>query len=195
MILEHAGRLASQIGLEGVTIGRLAGDLVLSKSGLFAHFGSKEELQLELLDFERERFVKTVLEPAFQSPPGEERVRAIFEHWLDWPEKSALPGGCFFVAASFELDDRPGPVRDRLAQLQGEWFETLARAAQSAVKRDHFRSDIDPQLFAHEMYGLMLSGHLARRLLNDPNWAARTRRAFDALLARSRATPAAAERL
>lgn len=193
-ILEHAGRLASQIGLEGVTIGRLAADLVLSKSGLFAHFRSKEELQLQLLDFERERFVKTVLEPAFQTPPGEERVRAIFEHWLDWPEKSALPGGCFFVAASFELDDRPGPVRDRLAQLQGEWFETLARAAQSAIKRGHFGLDLDPQLFAHEMYGLMLSGHLARRLLNDPNATARTRRAFDALLARSRAKPAAAER-
>ncbi|MDP3773549.1 MAG: TetR/AcrR family transcriptional regulator [Gemmatimonadales bacterium] len=186
-ILEHAGRLASQLGVEGVTIGRLAVDLALSKSGLFAHFKSKEALQLQLLEFVRLRFVQTVIEPAFTRPAGEERVRAIFDHWLDWPERSALPGGCFFVAASFELDDRPGPVRDRLAKLQGEWFDTLARAAQSAIKRGQFRADLDPRLFAHEMYGLMLSGHLSTRLLNDPDARERTCRAFAGLMARSRA--------
>ena len=190
-ILEHAGKVASRIGFEGVTIGRLAVDLALSKSGLFAHFRSKEELQLQLLEYARLRFVATVIDPAFEAPPGEERVRAIFDHWLDWPEKTALPGGCIFVAASFELDDRPGPVRDRLAVLQGEWFDLLARAAESAVKRVHFRADLDPRLFAHEMYGLMLSGHLAERLLHDPEAKERTRRAFAGLMARARAIPAA----
>lgn len=192
-ILEHAGRLASQLGVEGVTIGRLAVDLALSKSGLFAHFKSKEELQLQLLEFVRLRFVQTVIEPAFTSPPGEDRVRAIFEHWLVWPERSSLPGGCFFVAASFELDDRPGPVRDRLAALQAEWFDTLARAAESAIRRGQFHGDLDPRLFAHEMYGLMITGHLATRLLNDPEAKERTRRAFAGLLARARAIPAAGE--
>lgn len=189
-ILEHAGKLASQLGVEGVTIGRLAVDLALSKSGLFAHFRSKEELQLQLLEYARLRFVDTVIDPAFRAPAGEERVQAIFDHWLLWPEKSALPGGCIFVAASFELDDRPGPVRERLAQLQGEWFDSLARAAESAVKRGHFRSDLDSRLFAHEMYGLMLSGHLAERLLRDPDAKERTRRAFAGLMTRARVKPA-----
>lgn len=192
MILQAAGRLASLVGIEGVTIGRLADELRLSKSGLFAHFRSKEELQLQLLEFERARFAETVIEPAFRTPPGEARVRAIFDHWSLWPTRSQLPGGCFFVAASFELDDRPGPVRDRLAALQGEWIASLARAAQSAVKRGQFRADLDPALFAHEMYGLMLSGQLAARLLRDPAAADRTRRAFDDLIQRSRAAAVAA---
>ncbi len=191
-ILATAGKLASLVGIEGVTIGRLADDLRLSKSGLFAHFKSKEELQLQLLEFERARFVETVIEPAFRVPPGEGRVRAIFEHWLEWPKRSQLPGGCFFVAASFEFDDRPGPVRDRLAALQGEWVASLAKAAASAVKRGQFRASVDTDLFAHEMYGLMLSGHLAMRLLKDPAAADRTRRAFEELILRSRPAAGAA---
>jgi len=190
-ILAHAGRVASQIGLEGVTIGRLATDLALSKSGLFAHFKSKAELQLQLVEYEKQRFMDTVVTPAFREPPGEGRVRALFEYWLEWPKRSELPGGCFFVAASFELDDRPGPVRDRLADLQAEWFDTLARSAESAVKRGQFRPDLDPMTFAHEMYGLMLAGHLAMRLLRDPDGAPRTRRAFEQLVARSRVPHAA----
>jgi AcrR family transcriptional regulator len=186
-ILDHAGRLASQLGLEGLTIGRLAADLALSKSGLFAHFKSKEELQLQLVEYERLRFLATVIEPAFEVPPGEGRVRALMEHWLDWPRRSELPGGCFFVAASFELDDRPGPVRDRLADLQAQWFDVLARTAESAVKREQFRDDLDPMTFAHEMYGLMLAGHLAMRLLKDPDAVERTRRVFEQLIERSRA--------
>jgi AcrR family transcriptional regulator len=190
-ILTHAGRLASQVGLEGLTIGRLAADLALSKSGLFAHFKSKEELQLQLVEYERLRFLDTVINPAFEEPPGEERVRALFEHWLEWPRRCEQPGGCFFVAASFEQDDRPGPVRDRLADLQAQWFDVLARSAESAVKRGQFRADLDPMTFAHEMYGLMLSGQLAMRLLRDPDAAERTRRVFEKLVARSRARASA----
>src|SRR5216110_1068336 len=106
-ILEHATGLASQVGLTGLTIGVLADDLDLSKSGLFAHFQSKEALQLQVLEFAAERFVATVVRPALSTPRGEPRVRAMFENWLKWPKESALPGGCFFVAAAVELDDQP----------------------------------------------------------------------------------------
>lgn len=189
-ILSQAGRLATQIGLEGVTIGRLAEDLRLSKSGLFAHFRSKEELQMQTIDYQRERFVESVVAPVLATPGGEPRVVALFERWMAW--RTEQPGGCFFAAASFELDDRPGPVRDRLAELQREWLETIARIAQSAVNRGAFRADLEPDLWAHEFYGMMLSYHLAEQLLRDPNATDRVRRAFGQLLARSRAMASAA---
>jgi AcrR family transcriptional regulator len=189
-ILSHAGRLATQVGLEGVTIGRLAIELSLSKSGLFAHFRSKEELQLQTIEHQQRRFVETVVAPVLATPGGEPRVMALFERWMAW--RVGQPGGCFFAAASFELDDRPGPVRDRLADLQREWLATIARIAASAVKRGAFRSDLEPEMWAHEFYGMMLSYHLAEQLLRDPNATERTRRAFGQLLARSRATAAAA---
>src|ERR1044071_5174575 len=109
-ILEHAATLATKLGLEGLTIGRLADDLGLSKSGLFAHFQSKESLQLAVVDFAAERFVEYAVKPSFSADRGEPRVRALFENWLSWPKRSGLAAGCFFVAASAELDDRPGPV-------------------------------------------------------------------------------------
>src|SRR5215813_12128963 len=109
-ILQHAAGLATKLGLEGLTIGRLAEDLGLSKSGLFAHFQSKESLQLALVDFAAERFVEAAVKPSFTAERGEPRVRALFDNWLSWPSRSGLDAGCFFVAASAELDDRPGPV-------------------------------------------------------------------------------------
>ena len=117
-ILERAVRLASQVGLEGLTIGRLAGALDLSKSGLFAHFASKETLQVQTLERAAERFVEVVLRPALAEPRGEPRLRALFERWLRWPQEVSQPGGCIFVQAAVELDDRPGPARDRLVALQ-----------------------------------------------------------------------------
>jgi AcrR family transcriptional regulator len=188
-ILEHAGRLATELGLEGVTIGRLAEDLDMSKSGLYAHFGSKEELQMQTIERQRNRFIASVVQPVLATPGGEARVRALFEHWMAW--RASQPGGCFFAAASFELDDRPGPVRDRLAELQREWLGSIARIAASAVKRGDFRIDLDPELWAHEYYGMMLAYHLAEQLLRDPGAAPRARRAFEALVARSRAVPTA----
>ena len=189
-ILQHAAGLASQLGLEGLTIGRLAEDLGLSKSGLFAHFQSKEALQLQLLDFAAARFVEAVVKPTLAAPRGEARIRAAFEHWLEWPKKSSLPGGCFFVAASIELDDRPGPVRDKLVRLQRDWLDTLAGVVRTAVAEGDFRGDVDPEQFAHDLYGIMLAGHHAARLLRDPKAGARTRAGFDALVARARPTRA-----
>jgi AcrR family transcriptional regulator len=183
-ILAHAGRIATHVGLEGLTIGRLADDLRMSKSGLFAHFRSKEELQLRTVESERSRFVDMVVRPVLAEGGGEARVRAVFEKWLAW--RGSRPGGCFFAAASFELDDRPGPVRDRLAEVQREWLDTLARIAGSAVSRGWFRQDLDATLWAWELYGLMLSYHIAEQLLRDPGAPQRVRRGFDELVARSR---------
>jgi len=185
-ILEHATGMASQVGLEGISIGRLAEDLELSKSGLFAHFQSKEALQIQVLEFAATRFVETVVRPALKAPRGEPRIREAFNRWLSWPKESALPGGCFFVAASVELDDREGPVRERLVQLQKDWLGVLAETVRSAVDEGHFRPDIDAELFAHEMYGVMLAGHHAARLLRDPKAGQRTRAAFESLLSSAR---------
>jgi AcrR family transcriptional regulator len=181
-ILEHAASLATQMGLGGLTIGRLADDLGLSKSGLFAHFQSKESLQLSSMEFASQRFVDSVIKPALTAPRGEPRVRALFENWLAWPTKSGLPGGCFFVAAAAELDDRPGPVRDRLVQLQRDWLDTLAQALRIGIAEGHFRKDVDPDQFAFEMYGIMLITHQTIRLLRDAKAESRARRAFEALL-------------
>ena len=140
-ILERATALASRSGLEGVSIGHLAEELGLSKSGLFAHFGSKEALQVEILRFAAERFVENVVRPALAQPRGEPRVRAIFERWIAWGRSQSVPGGCLFVAAASELDDRPGPARDELVRLQRDWLDSIAIAFRSGITEGHFRAD------------------------------------------------------
>jgi AcrR family transcriptional regulator len=185
-ILEHATALASKVGLEGLSIGGLAEDLELSKSGLFAHFQSKEALQLQVLDHAAGRFVDSVVRPALTTPRGEPRVRAIFERWADWPRQMPLPGGCFFVSVVNEYDDRPGPVRDRLVQLQKDWLEVIANTVRTAMAEGHFHPDVDPEQFAHDLYGVMLGYHHAARLLGDPRATERARRAFEALLRAAR---------
>jgi AcrR family transcriptional regulator len=182
-IAEHAVRLAARVGLEGLSVGQLASELRLSKSGLFAHFGSKENLQVETIKTARELFVAEVLQPALTQPRGEPRIRAMFERWLAWCES---PGGCFFVAAAVELDDRPGPARDALMQAQRDWLDALATAARIAVEARHFRRGLDTQQFAFELYSLMLGHHHFQRFLHDPRALPRTRRAFEALLEQSR---------
>ena len=181
-ILERAIRLASEVGLEGVTIGRLADALDLSKSGLFAHFESKEALQVETIERAAQRFIEVVVRPALSAPRGEPRLRALFERWLRWPRAVPQPGGCIFVQASVELDDRPGPARDRLVELQREWFDTLARAVRGARDEGQLRADVDAQQFAFELYGVMLSSHHHARLLHDRSADERARRAFERLL-------------
>lgn len=185
-ILERATGLASKLGLEGVTIGALASELALSKSGLFAHFQSKEALQLQVLDYGAARFVERVVRPALAEPRGEPRVRALFEHWLEWTQSSPLPGGCVFVQAAVELDDRPGPVRDRLVGFQRQWLDVLATTLRKGIAAGAFHDAADPEQFAHDVYGVMLAYHHASRLLHDPLAEARARRAFDTLLAAAR---------
>ncbi len=189
-ILERAIQLASEVGLEGLTIGRLAGALDLSKSGLFAHFASKEGLQIATLERAAERFGEVVLRPAFKAPRGEPRLRALVERWLRWPIEVPQPGGCIFVQAAVELDDRPGPARERLVALQREWVGTLAAAVRGAVAQGHLRRDVDAEQVAFELYGIMLSTHHASRLLGDPRASTRARRALERLLASCRTPPA-----
>ena len=185
-IVERATRLASRVGIEGLSIGMLAEDLDLSKSGLFAHFKSKEALQLQVLEHGIARFVEAVVRPGLSAPRGEKRVRALFEHWLEWPRTSGMTG-CLFVALATELDDRPGPVRDRLVQSQKDWLELIATSVRTASEEGHFRKDVDAEQFAHELYGIMLAAHHALRLLRAKSAIDRTRRAFTRLLDDARA--------
>lgn len=185
-ILDHASKLASRVGLEGLSIGRLAQDLHLSKSGLFAHFQSKEALQVQVLDSAAARFVDEVVKPALSTNRGEPRMRAVFEGWLAWAKSNSMPGGCLFVAASVELDDRPGPVRDRLVALQRDWLEVIANVAHSGKAEKHFRADLDPEQFAHDLYSVMLGYHHASRLLADPRAGERAHAGFESLLSGAR---------
>jgi AcrR family transcriptional regulator len=188
-ILERATALASRHGLEGVSIGQLAEGLGLSKSGLFAHFGSKEALQVEILRFAADRFVENVVRPALAQPRGEPRVRAIFERWIAWDRSHSVPGGCVFVAAASELDDRPGPARDELVRLQRDWLDSIAIAFRSGITEGHFRADCDAEQFAYDLYAVALGLHHARRLLRDPAADARARASVEALLKAARRTP------
>ncbi|MEP6767332.1 MAG: TetR/AcrR family transcriptional regulator [Acidobacteriota bacterium] len=187
VILDHAMRLASEVGLAGLSIGRLAKDLGMSKSGLFAHFQSKEMLQAQVLVRASQLFIEIVVRPALAAPRGEPRLRALFERWLDWTRTAALPGGCLFVTAAVELDDRPGPVRDRLVALQKEWLGVIARVASTGISEGHFADNLDPDQLAHDLYGVMLGYHHAARLLRDPRAAARARAGFETLLTATRA--------
>ena len=182
-ILDTASRLARSVGLGGITIGTLATSAELSKSGLYAHFRSKESLQVSILEHTRTRFVAEVVAPALTEPRGEPRVRAMFENWLTW---AGQQGGCLFVASSFELDDQPGPVRERLVRYQRDWLDSLAEVFRTGLSEGHFRADADPEQFAFEVDGVMLSCHLSNRLLDDGTAYSRARTAFEALLNRAR---------
>jgi AcrR family transcriptional regulator len=184
-IVDQATRVASRVGLGGLTIGSLAADTGLSKSGLFAHFNSKEALQLQVLEHCRSRFVDLVVRPALKAPRGEPRVRELFDRWLAWCN-GTLPGGCLFVAASTEVDDQPGPVRDQLAKDQWDWIETIATVFRTGVSEGHFRPDADGGQFAQDFYGVMLAYHHADRLLRDPKAEERARNALERLLGAAR---------
>jgi AcrR family transcriptional regulator len=163
-ILGRAYELANVVGVSGLTIGRLAEATGLSKSGLFAHFGSKEALEVAVVEEAARQFVQDVMVPALRKPRGEPRVRALFERWLAWGDR---PGGCFFVGATPELDDRPGPPRDALVRACKDWIDALATAAEIAVTEGHFHAGLDARQFAFELYGIMLAHHTFQRFLRD----------------------------
>lgn len=181
-ILEAAMGIAATEGLEALSIGRLADRVGMSKSGLFAHFRSKETLQIQVIEFTRDHFVQHVLQPAVKAPRGEPRLVAFLEHWLAWSNDPEREGGCVFLQAAAEFDDRPGAVRDALIETQVEWSGALARAAGLAVEEGHFRTDLDPRQFAFEMYAVIMSHHFHLRLLGDESSPQRTRTAFERLL-------------
>jgi AcrR family transcriptional regulator len=180
-ILDHAFALSTRVGLEGLSIGRLAQDLSLSKSGLFAHFQSKEALQLQVIDTAAARFTDAVIRPALKAPRGAPRVRALVDGWFAWGLGDAEHGGCFFMAAAAELDDRPGPVRDRLVQSQNDWLDVLGTSIRAAVSEGHFRADLDADQLAFELYSALLGLHHYARLLGAPDAASRAHRAVDHL--------------
>ncbi|MGH3359398.1 MAG: TetR/AcrR family transcriptional regulator [Nocardioidaceae bacterium] len=186
-ILDEALQMASRVGVTGLSIGRLAAETEMSKSGLFAHFRSKEELQLQVLGRGRERFVDTVVRPALGAPRGEKRVRELFERWLEW-ETSAFDGGCVFVVLAFELDGRPGPVRDAIVDSERDWLELLESTAATAVAESQFRADLDAAQFAYELHGVMLAHHHASRLMCDDRALQRTHTAYESLMASARRT-------
>ncbi len=185
-VLDQALAMASEVGLQGLTLGNLAKEVGLSKSGLFAHFDSKEQLQLQVLKNAVDRFVEDVVAPALREPRGEPRVRALFERWLAWEHATYLPGGCPFLALANELDDRPGPLRDALVAAQNDWLEALATAARIGVDEGHFRADLDTVQFAHELHAIMLAYHYFERLLHDAEAEARARTTFESLIRDSR---------
>lgn len=178
-ILARAFELATVVGVSGLSIGRLAEATGLSKSGLFAHFGSKEALEVAVVEEASRQFVQEVMVPALREPRGVPRIRAMFELWHTWGMR---PGGCFFVGASSELDDRPGAPRDALVRAAKDWIDELTKAAHIAIREGHFRPDLDPAQFAFEEYGIMLGTHTFARFLRERDAMARSRQAFERLL-------------
>lgn len=167
LILDSAAEIASSEGLEGLTIGRLATELGMSKSGLFAHFGSKEDLQLATVARARERFVEAVFRPAMKAPRGVARLRALCDTWLDYAMQKIFPGGCFFAAAATEYDTRPGPVRDAIADAWREWLLALEITISKAKELGELSDDVDPRRFAYELNAIVTSTNTYSQLLGD----------------------------
>jgi AcrR family transcriptional regulator len=174
-ILRRAVDIASAEGLEGLTVGRLADELGMSKSGLFAHFGSKEELQLATVEMARQIFIDQITRPALSAPKGMPRLWSIIDRWLAHIERGIFKGGCFFTAASFEFDSRRGPVRDRIAEIMREWLNVLMRALEQAQAAGHMKPNVDPAYLAFEIQSLAIGGHWANQLLDDHQSYSRSR--------------------
>jgi AcrR family transcriptional regulator len=181
-ILDEALKIVSRAGLDDLTIGTLAEATGMSKSGLFAHFGSRDDLLLAVLAHGQKEFVEVVLKPALQKPRGLPRLRAMFIHWLDWTESAELPGGCPMIGGAAEFDDKPGAVRDMLASGQRGWIDTLKRAVRQAIEEKQLAPDADPEQIAFEMFGIALVLHHHRRLLGYPKARARALSALDRLI-------------
>jgi len=176
-ILQKAVNLASLEGLEALTIGKLATSLKISKSGLFAHFGSKEDLQCAVVQEAGRIFVDAVIRPAFEAH-GLERLRALCRNWLGYAEEKVFPGGCFFAAASLEFDDRPGPVRDLIADSIKRWLGTLEQAVRDGQNAGEIRKDVVAQDLVFEIQSLAMGANWASRLFRDEKAFRRIRQAI-----------------
>ena len=177
-ILEVAVHLASAEGLEGLTIGRLAAETRMSKSGLFAHFGSKEELQLATVEAARSIFIKNVILPALKAEQGLPRLRKLCELWLDYANRKIFRGGCFFAAASAEFDSRPGPVRDRIAEIMREWLGGLLRTVVEAQEANQLDKKVDASQLVFEINALEMGANWSFQLHRDKQAFARARLAI-----------------
>jgi AcrR family transcriptional regulator len=191
-ILEAALGLAAQMGLEGLSIGALAEVAQMSKSGVFAHFGSREELQISVIREYHARFEDEVFTPAMREPRGLPRLRALFERWIRRVSVE-VDSGCIYISGAVEFDDRPGAVRDALADMVRTWHATLEKAIDLAIDVGHLRTDTDPHQMLFEMHGLILALHHDARFLRLPGALDRARLAFDRIVNRyetARAAPA-----
>ena len=183
-ILDEALKISSKLGLEGLTIGSLADATGMSKSGLFAHFGSREDLQLAVLEHAAQRYGEMVFVPVLKIERGLPRLRALFERWLDWALESGLPGGCIMISAAAEYDDRPGPIRDAVIANQHRGNAITQKAVRLAIEEGHLAPTTDPEQISFEMLGIVLASHNHRRLLGDREARKRALTAFDQLISR-----------
>lgn len=186
-ILTRAVEIASLEGLEGLTIGRLAGDLSVSKSGLFAHFGSKEELQLQTIEFGIDRFFDEVVAPVITVEQGLPRLTAMMEAWTSYVERGVFPGGCFFAAASLEFDGRPGAVRDRVAGALHWWFTAIQEEIEMACRLGQLPGELDSRQLAFELHAAVQEANWGFQMFGKSEWFQRARKSIQATLARATA--------
>jgi len=177
-ILQVAVDIASAEGLEGLSIGRLAAELQMSKTGIFAHFGSKEQLQLATVETAKAIFLEQVVQPALRSPRGISRLKALLENWLGYVERSVFRGGCFFAAASAEFDSRPGAVRDEIAALTKAWMDALREEIAFAQSRKEVQASVNPAQLAFELHAYVQEANWAFKLFNDKSAFLLSRRAI-----------------
>lgn len=181
-ILDRAVAIGSVDGLEGLTIGRLAAELGMSKAGILGHFGTKESLQLAVIDAAAQMFVEQVPGRVPDAPPGMAQLRALCDAWVSYLERKVLPGGCFFTAAAAEFDGRDGPVRDAIADLNARWQRTLRWHIQQATRSGQLPPDTDSDQLVYELYGIMLALNQFLQLHDDHAAPSRARGALDRLL-------------
>lgn len=181
-ILDAALALASHMGLEGLSIGALAEITQMSKSGVFAHFGSREELQIAVVRDYHAKFADDVFFPAMHVERGLPRLRALFDRWVQRVSVE-IDSGCIYISGAVEFDDRPGPVRDALVEMVRTWHSALERSIRIAIAADHLRADTDPQQLLFEVHGLILALHHDARFLRRPRAAEHAGTAFERLLA------------
>jgi AcrR family transcriptional regulator len=177
-ILDTAAALATEEGLEPLSIGKLAGATGMSKSGLFAHFGSKEELQLATVDHAAELFVREVIAPAREAPRGLARVWGLCENMVDYSQRQVFPGGCFFAAAAFEFNRRPGPVRDRIEHMLGTWLSYLEHAVEQAQQTGELVQTPTAKELAFELDAFAQAANAKYQLFRDEAVFAEARRAI-----------------
>jgi len=184
-ILRVAVDVASVEGLDGLSIGRLASELEMSKSGLFAHFGSKEDLQLATIDAARERFIEEVFRPAMNAERGLPRLEALCRAWLSYAQRKVFRGGCFFAAASAEFDSRPGVIRDRVAAVMAEWTNALETAVRKAQQEGDLAADLDVTQLAFEINAMMFAANWAFQLYGNKRVFTRAKNGIEGIIGRA----------
>ncbi len=184
-ILDAALAMASRDGLEGLTIGTLADRMGMSKSGVFAHFGSREDLQIAVIKRYHHQFEQDVFFPSMSEPRGLPRLQSLYTRWVERVGRE-IASGCIYISGAVEYDDRPGPIRDQLVDMVGTWQQSLLRATKQAVTEGHLKPDTDAPQLVFEMYGLVLALHHDARFIRNPGAVERARAGFARLMASAR---------